>query len=101
VQKFPNRSERGKQVRFFCWPGYCFDSLEDLGLAILFVGRVSTCIWPSTGRCRTTNWPSYSGSFRWRESLLIWLDKDKARLAPPDGKAGRPAVISDARSGFA
>lgn len=55
---------------------------------------------PSPARYRTMNWPSYTASLRKRGSLLIWLDKEMTRLAPPDGRPGRPAVFSDAAIQF-
>ncbi|SFA68709.1 Transposase DDE domain-containing protein [Poseidonocella pacifica] len=48
---------------------------------------------PAPARYRTTNWSSYSASFRKRGSLLIWLNKDMTWLAPHDGRAGRPALL--------
>ena len=55
---------------------------------------------PSPARYRTTNWSSSTAALCKRGSLLIWLDKDMAWLAPPDGNPGRPAVFSDAAIGF-
>ena len=55
---------------------------------------------PSPVRYRTTNWPTYTAALRKRGSLLIWLDKEMAWLAPPDGSPGRPAVCSDAAIQF-
>ena len=54
----------------------------------------------SPARYRTTNWSSYTASLRKRGSLLIWLDKEMAWLAPHDGSPGRPAVFSDAAIQF-
>jgi hypothetical protein len=54
----------------------------------------------SPARYRTTNWSSYTVSLRKRGSLLIWLDKEMAWLAPHDGSPGRPAVFSDAAIQF-
>lgn len=51
---------------------------------------------PSPARYRTTNWSNYTAALRKRGSLLIWLDKDMAWLAPPDGSPGRPSVFSGA-----
>ena len=51
---------------------------------------------PPPARYRTTNWSSYTASLKRRGSLLIWLDKEMTRLAPPDGSPGRPEVFSDA-----
>ncbi len=39
-------------------------------------------------------------ALRKRGSLLIWLDKEMAWLAPHDGRPGRPAVLSDAAIQF-
>lgn len=50
---------------------------------------------PDPARYRTTNWSSYTASLRKRGSLLIWLDKEMAWLAPHDGSPGRPALFSD------
>ena len=55
---------------------------------------------PSPARYRTTNWSSYTASLRKRGSLLIWLHKKVARLAPHYGITGRPAVFSDAAIQF-
>jgi len=55
---------------------------------------------PSPARYRTTNWSSYNAALRKRGSLLIWLDKEMAWLAPHDGGPGRPAVFSDAAIQF-
>jgi hypothetical protein len=55
---------------------------------------------PSPARYRTTNWSGYTASLRKRGCLLIWLDKDMAWLAPPDGSPGRPSVFSDAAIQF-
>ena len=55
---------------------------------------------PTPARYRTTNWSSYTAALRKRGSLLIWLDKEMAWLAPPEGKPGRPAVFSDAAIQF-
>lgn len=48
---------------------------------------------PSPARYRMTNWSSYMASLRKRGLLLIWLHKDRAWLAPPVGKPGRPALL--------
>jgi len=56
---------------------------------------------PSPARYRTTNWPSYNAALRKRGSLLIWLDKEMAWLAPHDGSPGRPAVFSGSAAGQA
>ena len=55
---------------------------------------------PSPARYRTTNWSDYTASLKKRGSLLIWLDKEMAWLAPPDGSPGRPSVFSDAAIQF-
>ena len=55
---------------------------------------------PSPARYRTTNWSSYTASLRKRGSLLIWLHKKVARLAPHYGITGRPAAFSDAAIQF-
>jgi hypothetical protein len=55
---------------------------------------------PSPARYRTTNWSSYNAALRKRGSLLIWLDKEMAWLAPHEGRPGRPPVFSDAAIQF-
>ncbi len=50
---------------------------------------------PSPAHYYTTNWSGYTASLRKRGSLQIWLDKEMTWLAPPDGRPGRPAVLSD------
>ena len=55
---------------------------------------------PKPARYRTTNWSDYGTALRKRGSLLIWLDKKMAWLAPHDGSPGRPAVFSDAAIQF-
>ncbi len=55
---------------------------------------------PSPARYRTTNWSSYTVSFRKRGSLLIWLDKEMTWLATHNGSPGRPVVFSDAAIQF-
>ncbi len=55
---------------------------------------------PKPARYRTTNWSDYNTALRKRGSLLIWLDKEMAWLAPHDGSPGRPAVFSDAAIQF-
>jgi len=44
---------------------------------------------PSPARYRMTNWSSYTASLRKRGSLLIWLDKEMAWLAPHGGRRSR------------
>ena len=51
-------------------------------------------------RYRTTNWSDDTASLKKRGSLLIWLDKEMAWLAPHDSSPGRPAVFSDAAIRF-
>lgn len=51
-------------------------------------------------RYRTTNWKSYNEALKRRGSLLIWLDRDMAWLAPKLGANGRLAVFSDAAVQF-
>ena len=55
---------------------------------------------PLPARYRTTNWSSYNAGLRKRGSLLIWVGKDMAWLAPHDGRPGRPSVFSDAAIQF-
>lgn len=55
---------------------------------------------PSAARYRTTNWSSYNAALRKRGSLLIWLDREMAWLAPHEGRPGRPPVFSDAAIQF-
>ena len=55
---------------------------------------------PEPVRYRTTNWKSYNDALRRRGSLLIWLDKDMAWIAPKVGRPGRPPVFSDAAIQF-
>lgn len=55
---------------------------------------------PSPARYLTTNWPVYNAALRKRGSLLIWLDRDIAWLAPHVGRLGRPPVFSDAAIQF-
>ncbi len=49
---------------------------------------------------RTTNWSTYNQALRRRGSLLIWLDREMAWLAPPEGRPGRPPLFSDAAIQF-
>ena len=51
-------------------------------------------------RYRTTNWSAHNAALRSRGSLLIWLDKEMAWLAPRQGKPGRPPLFSDAAIQF-
>ncbi len=46
------------------------------------------------------NWKSYNRAPKQRGSLLIWLAKDMAWLAPKAGRNGRPPVFSDAAVQF-
>ncbi len=55
---------------------------------------------PEPARYRTTNWKSYNDALKRRGSLLVWLDRDMAWLAPKCGKPGRPPVFSDAAIQF-
>jgi hypothetical protein len=55
---------------------------------------------PKPARYRTTNWSAYNSALRKRGSLLIWLDKEMAWLAPHEGRRGRPPVFSDAAIQF-
>jgi len=55
---------------------------------------------PSPARYRPTNWSGYTASLKKRGSLLVWLDKEMAWRAPPDGSPGRPSVFSDAAIQF-
>jgi hypothetical protein len=50
---------------------------------------------PPPARYRTTNWSKYNAAFRKRGSLLVWLDKEMAWLAPHSGKPGRPPIFSN------
>ena len=52
---------------------------------------------PSAAHYRTTNWSDYNAALRRRGSLLIWLDREMAWLAPHEGRPGRPPVFSDAQ----
>ena len=51
-------------------------------------------------RYRTTNWPAYNVSLERRSALTVWLDPEFAWQAAPSGRAGRPAVFSDAAIQF-
>ena len=55
---------------------------------------------PPPARYRTTNWSSYNAALRRRGSMLIWVDKDMAWLAPAEGRPGRPSVFSEAAIQF-
>ncbi|MFG6641927.1 MULTISPECIES: IS5 family transposase [unclassified Sulfitobacter] len=55
---------------------------------------------PTPTRYRTTNWSAYNAALRKRGEMLIWFDNDMTWLAPHDGRAGRPAVFSDAAIQF-
>ena len=50
---------------------------------------------PGPARYRTTNWKSDNDALKRRGSLLVWLDRDMAWLAPKCGKPGRPPVFSE------
>ncbi|SDX91540.1 hypothetical protein SAMN05444340_12627, partial [Citreimonas salinaria] len=45
---------------------------------------------PPPARYRTTNWSSHNAALRKRGSMLIWVDKEMAWLAPHEGRLGRP-----------
>lgn len=55
---------------------------------------------PPPTRYRTKNWSSYDAALRKRGSMLIWVDRDMAWLAPHEGRRGRPPVFSDAAIQF-
>ena len=56
---------------------------------------------PPRARYRTTNWPAYNASLKRRgSSLMVWLDPELQWQAAPSGRAGRPAVFSDAAIQF-
>jgi hypothetical protein len=55
---------------------------------------------PARARYRTTNWSTYNAVLRKRGSLLIWVDREMAWLAPHEGLPGRPPVFSDAAIQF-
>ena len=55
---------------------------------------------PKPARYRTTNWSSYNAALRKRGSMLIWIDREMAWLAPHEGRLGRPPVFSDAAIQF-
>ncbi|SDY91015.1 IS5 family transposase, partial [Citreimonas salinaria] len=55
---------------------------------------------PPPARYRTTNWSSHNAALRKRGSMLIWVDKEMAWLAPHEGRLGRPPVFSDAAIQF-
>ena len=55
---------------------------------------------PKPARYRTTNWSTCNDALKQRGSLLVWLDRDMAWLAPKFGKPGRPPVFSDAAIQF-
>lgn len=50
---------------------------------------------PVRPRYRTTNWSTYNQALRRRGSLLVWLDKEMAWLAPRHGRPERPPVFSE------
>ena len=68
------------------------------------VCSLSAALWrmskPPAARYRTTNWSRYNQALRKRGSLLIWLDKEMAWHAPPEGRPGRPLVFSNAAIQF-
>lgn len=55
---------------------------------------------PSRAKYCTTNWPAYNAALKRRGSLMVWLDADLQWKAPSSGRAGRPAVFSDAAIQF-
>lgn len=55
---------------------------------------------PEAAHYRTRHWRSYNEVPRRRGLLLIWLDKDMARLADRVVRPGRPPVFSDAATPF-
>ena len=55
---------------------------------------------PPPARDRTKNGSSYNAARRKRGSILIWVDRDMAWLAPPEGRPGRPPIFSDAAIQF-
>ncbi len=55
---------------------------------------------PPPTRYRTKNWSSSNAALRKRGSMLIWVDRDMAWLAPHEGRRGRPPVFSDAAIQF-
>ena len=55
---------------------------------------------PAPARYRTTNWSRYNEALRRRGSLLVWLDREMAWLAPKRGRPGRPETFSDAALQF-
>lgn len=54
----------------------------------------------SPARYRTKDWSSYNAALRKRGSMLIWIDRDMAWLAPAEGCPGRPSVFSEAAIQF-
>ncbi len=46
------------------------------------------------------NWSAWNAALRKRGSLLIWLDRETARLAPRDGRPDRLPAFSDAAIRF-
>ena len=57
------------------------------------MGRMTKLV---PARYRVTNWSAYNAALRRRGSLLIWVDREMAWLAPHEGRPGRPPVFSDA-----
>ena len=55
---------------------------------------------PAPACYRTTNWSDYNAALRRRGSLLVWLDREMAWLAPKRGRPGRPETFSDAAIQF-
>lgn len=50
---------------------------------------------PAPTRQRIATWSGCAAWLRRRGAPLIWLDKDRPWLAPPDGRPGHAAVFSD------
>jgi hypothetical protein len=51
-------------------------------------------------KVRTTNWTEYNAALKRRGSLMVWLDPDLQWQAGATGRAGRPAVFSEAAIPF-
>jgi hypothetical protein len=66
------------------------------------MARPSPARHRKTSRVRygTTNWSIHDAALRKRGSPLIWLDEETDRLAPREGRPGRPPVFSDAAIQF-
>jgi hypothetical protein len=55
---------------------------------------------PPRAKYRTTNWTEYNAALKRRGSLMVWLDPDLQWQAGATGRAGRPAVFSEAAIPF-